>query len=144
MAYADYTFYWVEYAGRSIGEKDFPRLAIRASTFLDLCTMGRAASRANMKAVKMACCAVAEAYQSVESAQVLASLSLSPGSSETLASDGELQSESVGSWSKSFRSRGSSASDALKAESAAKEMLWDTAKQYLAGTGLLRARGYMA
>lgn len=57
-------------------------------------------------------------------------------------SEPELQSQSVGAWSKSYRSAGESAAAALKAVD--ESNLAKVAAIYLARTGLLMARGYMA
>ena len=93
-----------------------------------------------LEAVKMACCALAEDYQTIDSARMLANRSLSSASGD----GGELQSQTVGSWSKTYRSGGSSAKDALNAAESAQGALMETAKMYLAGTGLLKAKGYYA
>ena len=69
MAYADYRYYITTYLGTAIQEADFPRLSLRASSFLDYYTQGRAARNAGLDALKMACCAVAEQYQALSSAQ---------------------------------------------------------------------------
>lgn len=141
MVYADYEYYATTYFGQAISEADFPRLALRASAFLDYCTMGRAAQNAELDAVKMACCAVAERYQLMDIAQQAANKSLTIA----LESDeGEMQGQTVGSWTKSFRSGGDSASAALKAAQNSQSALLDTVCMYLGNTGLLRMRGYMA
>lgn len=138
MAYADYEYYTTTYLGTAIKKDDFPRLALRASSFLDYYTQGRAAQNSDLDALKMACCAVAEQYQSIDTAQVLAQKSLSA----SLESDGELQSQTVGSWSKTYRSGGDSAQQALSSVQTAQAALGALAQQYLAGTGLLyRGRG---
>ena len=129
MAYADYEYYTTTYLGTAIQEADFPRLSLRASSFLDYYTQSRAVQNKNLDALKMACCAVAEQYQTIN-----ASLS---------AEGGELQSQTVGSWSKSYRSGGESAAQATASASAAQASLAAAANQYLAGTGLLyRGREY--
>ena len=69
MAYADYPYYKNTYLGTAIQEADFPRLALRASSFLDYYTQGRAGQNQDVNAVKMACCAVAEQYQSIDLAR---------------------------------------------------------------------------
>lgn len=138
MAYADYEYYKNTYLGTAIPESDFPRLALRASSFLDYYTQGRAAKNAGLDALKMACCAVAEQYQEVDAAQALASKSLTAALS---AGGGELQSQTVGSWSKSYRSGGESAAQAANAAAAARSLLSSAAVQYLAGTGLLYRGG---
>lgn len=68
MAYADYRYYITTYLGTAIQEADFPRLSLRASSFLDYYTQGRAARNAGLDALKMACCAVAEQYQAIDAA----------------------------------------------------------------------------
>ena len=60
MAYADYEYYTTTYLGTAIKEDDFPRLSLRASSFLDYYTQGQAAQNPDLDALKMACCAVAE------------------------------------------------------------------------------------
>lgn len=138
MAYADYEYYKDTYLGTSIKEADFPRLALRASSFLDYYTQGRAAQNVDLDALKMACCAVAEQYQYVDTAQSLAQKSLTA----SLETDGELQSQTVGSWSKTYRSGGETAQQAATAAQTAQASLSAAAMQYLAGTGLLyRGRG---
>ena len=138
MAYADYEYYTTTYLGTAIKEDDFPRLALRASSFLDYYTQGRAAKNSDLDALKMACCAVAEQYQYIDTAQALAQKSLT----SSLESDGELQSQTVGSWSKTYRSGGDSAQQALSSVQSAQAALGALAQQYLAGTGLLyRGRG---
>lgn len=138
MAYADYEYYATTYLGTAIKECDFPRLALRASSFLDYYTMGRAAPNAGLDALKMACCAIAEQYQYIDTATALAQRSLTV----SLESNGELQSQTVGSWSKTYRSGGDSAQQALSSMQAAKASLASIVQQYLAGTGLLyRGRG---
>lgn len=138
MAYADYEYYKDTYLGTAIKEADFPRLALRASSFLDYYTQGRAAQNVDLDALKMACCAVAEQYQYVDTAQSLAQKSLTT----SLETDGELQSQTVGSWSKTYRSGGETAQQAATAAQTAQASLSAAAMQYLAGTGLLyRGRG---
>ena len=134
MAYANFCFYANEYYGQAIDEFAFPRLAIRASSYLDYYTKGRAGKNPELKELKMACCAVAEQYQIIEQAQAMARKSLS----ESLKSDGgEVQSESVGSWSKTFRSAGDSAGSAASVAANAQASLAAVARQYLTGTGLI-------
>ena len=60
MAYADYEYYKRTYLGRAVQEEDFPRLALRASEYLDKVTFGRARDHAGEEPVRLACCAVAE------------------------------------------------------------------------------------
>lgn len=137
MVYASYDFYRNEYLGQSIQAEDFPRLALRGSQYIDYLTQGRAGSRGELEAVKMCCCALAEQYQSIDAAVQLARQSLAAG-----AADGaEVQSETVGGWSRSYRSGGDSAQSAAQAAESGKAQLAETARQYLANTGLLYRGG---
>lgn len=134
MSYADYGYYTETYYGKSIYPNDFMRLSQRASAFLDYYTMGMAKDCPDAKEIKMACCALAEQYQIIEQAQALANKNLSAA----MESDGgEVQSETVGSWSKSYRSGGDSAGAAASVAANAQASLAAVARQYLAGTGLL-------
>lgn len=107
MSYVDFSFYRDTFLGASIAEKDFHRLALRASRFLDYYTQGRAEKNASMEALKMACCAVAEVYAQAEKKIGIAS-------------------ESVGSYSVSY-----------VGESDMNSLMASTARQYLANAGLL-------
>lgn len=134
MAYADYYFYSNEYFGMAIDVVDFDRLATRASSFLDYYTQGRAAKNPELIELKMACCALAEQYKIIEQAQALATKNLA----SAMESDGgEVQNETVGSWSKSYRSGGDSAGAAAAVAANAQASLAAVARQYLSGTGLL-------
>lgn len=110
MEYADYSFYTGMFHGEAIEKKDFPRLAFRASRFLDYYTRNRAKDYNENNAVKYACCAVAEAYQVIE---------------KTGAKSG-IASESVGSYSVSYTT-----------DNTTRDELANVARQYLATTGLL-------
>ena len=114
MAYADYKFYAEKFIGTNIKEADFERLALRASQFLDYYTMNRAKHYTKDDAVKNACCAVAEAYQNAEQ----------------MESKSGVASESVGSYSVSYRDGKNTT-----------EILAKAARQYLAFTGLLSRGG---
>lgn len=134
MVYADFDFYANEYCGQAVNEYSFYRLAIRASSYLDYYTQGRAVKNPDLVELKMACCALAEQYQIIEQAQALANKNLSAA----MESDGgEVQSETVGSWSKSYRSGGDSAGAAASVAANAQASLATVARQYLSGTGLL-------
>ena len=133
MTYADFEFYSCCYYG-SVSEEDFQRLAVRASSFLDYYTQNRVKDYADIEAVKMCCCALVDQYMLIDTAQELARKNVSAG----LASDsGELQSETVGGYSRTFRSSGDSSVAALKAADDMKAALADTVREYLAHTGLL-------
>ncbi len=108
MPYADWSFYESDYAGNAIDEQDFTRLITRASSYIDRITGGRASSYSPTAPVGMAACAVAEAWQTNEQG-------------------GELQSQTVGSWSRTYAKQ-------IKSDDA---RLYDAAELYLSGTGLL-------
>jgi hypothetical protein len=76
-----YEFYTEVYYGNQITEADFPRLIARASAYIDslFCNL----SEVPEKKLNMAVCAVAEAWQTNEQG-------------------GDVVSQSVGSWSKTF------------------------------------------
>lgn len=117
MSYADYDFYTEQYGGILIDEADFPRLAVRASNYIDQITLNRAQERLELTEVRMCCCALAEQIQAIERAQ-------------NAAQSGELKSESVGAYSVSYVT----SIDTLKGSQAE---LYSTAREYLAMTGLL-------
>lgn len=138
MAYADFKYYTDTYLGNAIEEIDFTRLALRASSFLDYYTRGKAEKNPELDALKMACCALAEQYQTIDTAQSLAQKILS----YSMESNGpEAASETIGSWSKSYRSGGESAAFAAASVESYKQSLANIAMQYLAGTGLLYRGG---
>lgn len=131
MIYADYDFYRNEYIGNAISEDGFPRMAARASRYIDYLTQDRAEDNTNLKAVKLCCCALAEQYQLIDAAQ--------RASADSLSEDYvELKSESVGGWSQSY---GSAADNAATISKNAKAELQSIAYQYLANTGLLYRGG---
>lgn len=136
MTYADYTYYAGIYMG-SVSEEDFPRLAVRASSFLDYYTQNRAKDNADMDAVKMCCCALVDKYQLIETAQQLAATRLTDA-----LTGGDVKSETVGGYSRTLASGGESAAAALSATDGARKLLAETCMEYLAHTGLLyRGRG---
>lgn len=105
--YADYDYYLTVYAGNQIAEEDFSRLSVRASSYLD--SVSAAAEHPDADAVKMAACAVAEAWKRNEEG-------------------GEVVSESVQSWSKTFATSGKTKAGALL----------EAARMYLGPAGLMR------
>lgn len=135
MIYTDYDYYCNEYFGNSIKEADFQRLALHASQYIDYITRGRA--QTDIEEVKMCCCALAEQQQTIETAKELAQASLSDGA----AGGAEVQSETVGSWSKSYRSTGEIAQAVAEIEKNGKTAQLDIARRYLANTGLLYRGG---
>lgn len=142
MAYADYTYYTDTYLGNILEEEAFPRLALRASAFLDCCTQGRAAKHKDMEALKMACCAIAEQVQALDNANALARESLSKSLAKSSESDGgEVKSETVGAHSVTWQSGSESAVSAFEAVKALEAQLSAIALRYLAGTGLIYRGG---
>lgn len=138
MVYADYEFYIGSYYG-NVSTEDFRRLATRASSFLDYYTGGRAEKNADLYAVKMACCALVDKYYALETAQAAVQKAVSNSLS---SENGELQSESVGGYSRTFRSSGDMSAAALKTADIAKSELAAVANEYLAQTGLLYRGGH--
>lgn len=136
MTYADYTYYKEPYMGEAIKEIDFTRLATRASSFLDYYTQGRAKDNADLDALKMACCAIAEEYQAIDAASAV----VLKGFSDS-AAGGEIQSESVGSYSVTRKSGAEVATSASAYGNNARQALSAVARMYLAGTGLLYRGG---
>lgn len=135
MAYADYTYYSGTYMG-TVSEEDFPRLAVRASSYLDYYTRDKAKDNAELDAVKMCCCALVDVYKLIETAKELANKDMTAG----LSSDA-IQSETVGGYSRTMRSGGDGASSSLQAGLDAKKQLAATAMEYLVNTGLLYRGG---
>lgn len=136
MAYADYAYYAGTYLG-SVSEEAFPRLAVRASSFLDYYTQNRAKDNADLDAVKMCCCALVDKYAVIEAAQALAQNTLA----NAAAGDAEIKSETVGGYSRTLATGGESALSALNATDGAKKLLAATCNEYLAHTGLLYRGG---
>ena len=120
--YADYSFYTNEYFGNVITEAEFERLSARASAFLDYYTRGKAKNNADLHALKMACCAIAEQQKQVESTV-----------ENAVQSGSGIKSESVGSYSVTYQT----AAEKATAAEAARLTFASIARQYLADTGLL-------
>lgn len=135
MVYADYTYYSGTYMG-AVSEGDFPRLAVRASSYIDYYTRNKAADNADLDAVKMCCCALVDKYAVIEAAQALAQNTLA-----NAAGDAEIKSEAVGGYSRTLATGGESALSALNATDGAKKLLAATCNEYLAHTGLLYRGG---
>lgn len=74
MAYADYEFYTTSYFGSVVPETDFPRLAERASDFVDAMTFDRLVdglpeNERSQKRIKKAVCSLAELMYQIELAE---------------------------------------------------------------------------
>ena len=74
MAYADYEFYTTSYFGSVVPETDFPRLAERASDFVDTMTFDRLVDglptdERSQKRIKKAVCSLTELMYQIELAE---------------------------------------------------------------------------
>ena len=74
MAYADYEFYTTSYFGSVVPETDFPRLAEKASDFVDTMTFDRLVdglptNERSQKRIKKAVCSLAELMYQIELAE---------------------------------------------------------------------------
>lgn len=93
MAYADYDFYTTSYFGSVVPETDFPRLAERASDFVDTMTFGRLVdglpkNERSQKRIKKAVCSLAELMYQIELAEKNATNAAVSGTSTTIGSGG--------------------------------------------------------
>ena len=112
MAYTDFEFYATTYHGNVVPEADFPRIADRASDFLDVITFDRLIDglpddeRAKTK-VQKAVCAVADEMYKLELADKQALSAAAGGTSSSGfggATSGVITSRSAGSESISYAS----------------------------------------
>ena len=92
MAYADYKFY-TESFGNVVPEADFPRLAERASEFVDIMTSDRLvgglpSNERSQKRIKKAVCSLAELMYQIELAEKNAANAATSGTSTTIGSGG--------------------------------------------------------
>lgn len=150
MAYADFEFYATTYHGNVVPEADFPRIADRASDFLDVITFDRLVDglpsdeRAATK-VQKAVCAVCDKLYQLELADKQA-LSAAAGGTSSSGSggvtSGVITSKSAGSESISYASPSEMASGAKNwsavyqaagDEEATNNLLYGAAKLYLTG-----------
>ena len=93
MAYADYEFYTTSYFGSVVPETDFPRLAEKASDFVDLITSDRLANglptdERSQKRIKKAVCSLAEKMYQIELAEKNATNAAMSGTSTTIGPGG--------------------------------------------------------
>ena len=92
MAYADYKFY-TESFSNVVPETDFPRLAERASEFVDTMTFDRLvdglpANERSQKRIKKAVCSLTELMYQIELAEKNATNAAASGTSTTTGSGG--------------------------------------------------------
>lgn len=93
MAYADYDFYTTSYFGSVVPEADFPRLAERASDFVDTMTFDRLVDglptdARSKKRIKKAVCSLAELMYQIELAEKNATNAAVSGASTAIGSGG--------------------------------------------------------
>lgn len=93
MAYADYEFYTTSYFGSVVPETDFPRLAERASDFVDTMTFDRLVdglptNERSQKHVKKVVCSLAELMYQIELAEKNAINAAVNGASTVIGSGG--------------------------------------------------------
>ena len=116
---SDYDFYQTEYFGKLLTSEEFPEYATRADAWLSELTYNRYCSpdlsESQLKAVKMAECAVADLWYQLQTEQ---------------ASNPSISKETVGSHSVTYRT-GTEAASSWAAR------IYDTAARYLMTTGLL-------
>lgn len=150
MAYTDFEFYATIYHGNVVPEADFPRIADRASDFLDVITFDRLIDglpddeRGKTK-VQKAVCAVCDKLYQLEQADKQALSAAAGGTSSGVAggaTSGVITSKSAGSESISYASPSEMANgaktwsavyQAAGDEQATNKLLYDTAKVYLTG-----------
>ena len=110
MAYADYEFYTTSYFGSVVPETEFPRLAERASDFVDTMTFDRLVdglpeNERSQKRIKKAVCSLAGLMYQIELAEKNAISQASAGTTDTNVghkSTGIVTSVSSGSESISY------------------------------------------
>ena len=93
MAYADYDFYTTSYFGSVVPETDFPRLAERASNFIDVMTFDRLVdglptNERSQKRIRKAVCSLAELMYQIELAEKNAANAAASGTSTTIGTGG--------------------------------------------------------
>lgn len=93
MAYADYEFYTTSFFGSVVPEADFPRLAERASDFVDIMTFDRLVdglpeNERSQKRIKKAVCSLAELMYQIELAEKNAANAAASGTSTTIGTGG--------------------------------------------------------
>lgn len=93
MAYADYEFYTTSCFGSVVPETDFPRLAEKASDFIDTMTFNRLVdglptNERSQKRIKKAVCSLAELMYQIELAEKNATNAAVSGTSTAIGSGG--------------------------------------------------------
>lgn len=95
MAYVDYKFYTTSYFGSVVPETDFPRLAEKASDFVDTMTFDRLVdglptNERSQKRIKKAVCSLTELMYQIELAEKNATNAAVSGTSTVIGSGGSI------------------------------------------------------
>ena len=113
--YADYAFYGSQYYGSTIPPGEFPRLAGRASEYIDYITSGHIEGAEHK--IKLAVCAIAEEMYKQEQG-------------------GEVVMRTVGPWTEQYATT-SGAGGSNSSVSSLSHKMYTLAMRYLADTGLM-------
>lgn len=131
--YADYDFYLNSYYGNAIAVEDFPRLSERASDYIRAATEGISdkVDGWQLEAVKKSTCGIAD-------------ILLDEEIMTTSAFSGEqaVSSETVGSWSKSYRASSLATSDVDYIEKRKRDALLLYLGNLPAFAGIFKVRSY--
>ncbi len=133
--YADFAYYRDTFHGTSVSEEKFAGLAVRASSYLDYFTMGRAVDNPQLNALKRACCALVEQYAQIDTMVQKARECVCEVAS------GAKKSESVGSYSVTYQDAEKMATYAKNCAKELEKELPDIVRMYLRGTNLLYRGG---
>lgn len=150
MAYTDFEFYATTYHGNVVPEADFPRIADRASDFLDVITFDRLvdglpSDERTATKVQKAVCAVSDKLYELELAEKQANAAAQAGGSSGASggvTSGIISSRSAGSESISYASLSDTASGAKNwsavyqaagDETLTNNLLYSAARLYLTG-----------
>lgn len=117
IMYADYDFYISQYGGKVISESDFATASLQATQYLKYITLGRSENY-SWDELKYAVCAVAEAYNAVFG-----------------VAGNAKKSETTDGYSVSYVQQ---SQDGESKESLFKRKAYESAKLWLANTGLLQ------
>lgn len=133
MAYVDYDFYRNVYYGNVIAPEDFPRLAERASEYVDGMTEGLSANVTgrDRDAVQKAVCAVAETL-----------LDESIMTASAFSGEAVVSSETVGGWSRSYSAAGLSAAQMENISSRKRDALLLYLRNIPAFAEIFKVRSY--
>jgi hypothetical protein len=133
VAFVDYDFYANVFQGNTISPDDLSRLAARAFDYVNGKTRGLAekAQGRDREAVQRAVCAVAEVLQ--DEARM---------SAKAFSEGAEVSSETVGSWSRSYRSSSLSGNEAAYLDGRKREALDLYLGALPAFSGLFKVRSY--